>query len=279
MYRRLREINRRPSCFEEYTAADLWTDEHTSAQMLALHLDGSVDTSSRRTEFLDKSAKWMVSRFGLATGRAVADFGCGPGLYTWRLAASGARVTGIDFSERSIRYARELALRQGQRVEHVHADYLDFETDERFDLVTMIMCDYCALSREQRLGLLDTFRTRLNAGGAVLLDVYAIAAFAAGEEAATYAHHQGGFWSPEPHFVFQNTFKYQAERVLLDKYTIVEKARTRVVFNWLQCFDREGLRNEIEGQGLVIEEVLGDVAGGPFDPASPEFAVIARKPR
>lgn len=115
-------------------------------------------------------------------------------------------MTGIDFSERSIRYARELALRQGQLVEHVHADYLDFETDERFDLITMITCDYCALSREQRLGLLDTFPT-------------------------------------------------------------------------LQCFDSEGLRKEIEGQGLVIEEVLGDVAGGPFDPASPEFAVIARKPR
>ena len=70
--------------------------------------------------------------------------------------------------------------------------------------------------------------------------MYAIAAFAAGEEAATYAHRQGGFWSPEPHFVFQNTFKYQAERVLLDKYTIVEKARTRVVFNWLQCSTARG---------------------------------------
>lgn len=279
MYRRLWEVNRRPSCFEEYTAADLWTDEHTSAQMLALHLDGSVDISSRRTEFLDRSARWMVSRFGLAPGRAVADFGCGPGLYTSRLAASGARVSGIDFSERSIRYARELALRQGRPVEHVHADYLDFETDERFDLITMIMCDYCALGREQRLGLVDRFRTHLNPGGAVLLDVYAIAAFVAREEAATYAHHQGGFWSPEPHFVFQNTFKYQAERVLLDKYTIVEEARTRVVLNWLQCFDSEGLKAEIEGQGLVIEEVLGDVAGGAFDPASPEFAVIARKPR
>ena len=221
----------------------------------------------------------MVSRFGLATGRAVADFGCGPGLYASRLAASGARVTAIDFSERSIRYARELALRQGQLVEHVQADYLDFETDERFDLIALIMCDCCALSREQRLGLLDRFRTHLNADGAVLLDVYAIAAFAAGEEAATYAHRQGGFWSPEPHFVFQNTFKYQRSVSFSTSHHRREGAHAGGLQLASSGFDREGLRNEIEGQGLVIEEVLGDVAGGPFDPASPEFAVIARKPR
>ena len=36
MFRRLEEINRRPVPFGHYTAADLWTDEHTSSQMLAL---------------------------------------------------------------------------------------------------------------------------------------------------------------------------------------------------------------------------------------------------
>jgi 2-polyprenyl-3-methyl-5-hydroxy-6-metoxy-1,4-benzoquinol methylase len=34
----------------------------------------------------------------------IADFGCGPGLYTEKLAERGATVTGIDFSENSIRH-------------------------------------------------------------------------------------------------------------------------------------------------------------------------------
>ncbi len=113
----------------------------------------------------------------------------------------------------------------------------------------------------------------------MLLDAYSLSAFAAREEAATYAPNlQDGFWSAEPYFGFQNTFKYAAEHVVLDKYTIVEPARTRVVYNWLQYFDREALRQEIEGQGLVVEEFLGNVAGAAFDPAAHEFAAVVRKP-
>ena len=107
LYRQLQEINRRPVPFEDYTAAELWTDEHTSSRMLDHHLDGSSDVSSRNAEFMEKSAAWIVRRFRLAGGRSVADFGCGPGLYTTRLAESGADVTGVDFSERSLRYARK----------------------------------------------------------------------------------------------------------------------------------------------------------------------------
>jgi len=276
----LEEITRRPAVFERYTAGDLWTHEHTSLGMLRFHLDGSIDVASRNTQFIDKSAAWIVSRFGLDENKSVADFGCGPGLYTTRLAASGARTTGVDFSERSLAHARESARRERLTVNYVQANYLDFESDERFDLITLIMCDYSALSPNQRRVLLDTFFSHLKPGGAALLDVYSLCAFDARQEQASYGPNLlDGFWSSAPYFGFLNTFKYHEEKVVLDKYTIVEEARTRVVFNWLQCFDSEGLRKEIEGQGLVIEEVLGDVAGGAFDPASPEFAVIARKPR
>jgi SAM-dependent methyltransferase len=279
MYRHLREINRRPACFEQYTAADLWTDEHTSSKMRAFHLNGSIDVSSRKTEFIDRSAAWIISRFDLAEGRAIADFGCGPGLYTSRLAASGAAVTGIDFSERSIQYARELSLRQGLSIDHIQANYLEFESGKRFDLITMIMCDYCALSPAQRRVMLDKFRTHLTAGGALLLDVYSLSAFAAREETATYAPNlQDGFWSPEPYFGFMNTFKYEADHVVLDKYTIIEETRARIIYNWVQYFDRETLRTEIESQGLVVEEFLGNVAGTVYDPAGHEFAAVVRKP-
>lgn len=279
MYSYLQDINKRPGCFAHYTAAELWTDEHTSSKMLEFHLNGAIDVSSRKTDFIDRSAAWMISRFNLGKGKAVADFGCGPGLYTTRLAASGASVTGIDFSFRSIEYARETSIRQGLSIDHVNANYLEFESDKRFDLITMIMCDYCALSPVQRHRMLDKYRTCLLPGGALLLDVYSLNAFVARQEGATYAFRlQGGFWSSEPYFGFQNTFKYEPDHVVLDKYTIIEPTRTRVVFNWLQYFDHETLRSEIEGRGLLVEEFLGSVAGDEFDPASDEFAVLVRKP-
>ncbi len=279
MYRELQEINRRPAPFEHYTAPDLWTDEHTSARMLALHLDGTVDVASRKTAFIERSAAWIVSRFGLGEGRRVADFGCGPGLYTTRLAASGAEVTGIDFSPRSLRRARESASAAGLSIDYVCANYLDFASQKRFDLITLIMCDFCALGPDQRRLLLDKFRTQLKPGGTVLLDVYSLRAFEAREEQATYAPNLlSGFWSAAPYFGFLNTFKYPVEKVVLDKYTIVEEERVRVVYNWLQYFDVDTLKAEIEGGGLVVDEVLGDVAGANWNPAAEEFAIVARKP-
>ena len=212
------------------------------------------------------------------TGQIVGDFGCGPGLYTTRLAEKGANVTGIDFSERSIRYAKETALQKDLHIHYVRQNYLEFETDQRFDLIIMIMCDFCALSPAQRKTMLCKFHQLLKPGGSVLLDVYSLAAFDQKKEAATYEHNLlDGFWSPEHYYGFLNTFKYENEKVILDKYTIVEEARTRVVYNWLQYFNRDSITTEFEANGLKVEEVYSDVAGTPFRPDALEFAVEARK--
>lgn len=273
----LLEVNRRPEPFAEYTARELWTDPHTARQMLAYHLNETVDAASRNHSFLDRSADWIVSHFGLGAGATVADFGCGPGLYAQRLARAGLNVTGIDFSANSLRYARETAADEGLDIDYVEVDYLGFETDRRFDLVMMIMCDFCALSPDQRASLLRKFRSMLADGGAVLLDVYSPQMFDAREESATYAVNLlDGFWSPDEYFGFLNTFKYDEERVLLDKYTIVERDRTRRVFNWLQCFTPSELEREFADCGLQVVERWGDVAGGVYDPDASEFAIVAR---
>jgi SAM-dependent methyltransferase len=272
----LREVNRRPEPFAEYTARELWTDPHTSRKMLALHLDPGVDAASRNREFLDRSADWIAARFDLVPGAKIADFGCGPGLYAQRLARKGADVTAIDFSAGSLRYARDEAAREGLRIEYVQTDYLDFVTERRFDLIIMIMCDFCALSPKQRAVLLRRFRSFLAPGGRILLDVYSPAMLEAREEAAIYAPGlMDGFWSSEPYFGFLTTFKYERERVLLDKYTIVERDRVRRIFNWLQCFTPAALESEFTDCGLQVVERWGDVAGSPFDPDASEFAVVA----
>ena len=273
----LLEVDRRPEPFGEYTARELWTDRHTSKQMLGYHLNESVDAASRNHAFIDRSVDWIVSHFGLDPGAEVADFGCGPGLYAHRLAARGLDVTGIDFSAHSLAYAREQAASAGLRIEYVEADYLGFESDRRFDLITLIMCDFCALSRDQRARLLRGFRSMLSESGAILLDVYGPAMFDARDENATYARNLlDGFWSPDEYFGFLNTFKYDDYRLLLDKYTIVERSRTRRIFNWMQCFAPSELENEFAECGLRVVERWGDVAGGTYDPDATEFAVVAK---
>jgi SAM-dependent methyltransferase len=278
MYNELKEINSRPEPFQFYTANALWTDEHTSQEMLEYHLDESRDLASRKKDFIDRSIQWIVSHFGIDMKTSIADFGCGPGLYTTLFAERKADVTGIDFSERSIRYAKETAARKALDIDYVCLDYLEFETEKRFDLITMIMCDFCALSPIQRKKMLTRLHSLLNTDGSVLLDVYSLSAFDQREEVSTYEHMQlNGFWSKEDYYGFLNTFKYDEEKVILDKYTIIEEARTQTVYNWLQYFSPDALRKEFDENGFKIDEFYSDVAGKAFNSKSTEFAIVARK--
>ncbi|MCP4216703.1 MAG: methyltransferase domain-containing protein [bacterium] len=281
MFKLLEEINSRPEPFQFYTADELWTDEYTSEQMLKYHLNGDVDLSSRNKNFIEKSTQWIASQFQLDSGKKVIDFGCGPGLYTTRLAEAKADVTGIDFSQRSLEYARDTAKKKGLEINYVRQNYLDFETEDRFDLITMIMCDFCVLSPAQRQTLLKKFHTLLKPGGSVLLDVYSLHTFSQKEEAVTYE--EGllyGFWSPDKYYGFLNTFKYEEAKVMLDKFTIIEAERKRVIYNWLQHFSRESLCREFEAAGFQVAEIYSDVAGTPYkdNGESPEIAIVAKKP-
>ncbi len=278
MFDQLEQINSRPDPFEFYTAADLWTDDHTSKQMLACHLNADIDVSSRRGEFIDRSVAWIGSHFNVGTDTRIADFGCGPGLYANRLAKLGARITGIDFSERSIEHAGAVAAQAGLNVAYINQDYLEFETEDCFDIILMIMCDFCALSPAQRMTLLERFQAILAPGGSVLLDVYSLSAFEHREEAVSYEENLlNGFWSHEKYYGFLTTFKYEDVSVVLDKYTIVEARRTRTVYNWLQYFSRESLQSEFEKAGFTRHEFHGNVAGAPFAEAASEFAIVGQR--
>lgn len=278
MFTELEAINARPKPFEFYTADELWTDEHTSKQMLKFHLNQEIDLSSRNTEFINRSVDWIVNQFGVGEGTKIADFGCGPGLYTTLLAGWNADVTGIDFSERSIQYAEKTAKEKGLDVRYINQNYLEIETKNKFDLILLIMCDYCALSPKQRKKLLKKFNDLLYPGGSVLLDVYSLEAFSHREEKAIYeANLLDGFWSAKPYYGFLNTFVYDKEKIALDKYTLFERGRTRTVYNWLQYFSQESLLSELNASGFEVQGTYANVAGALFGPNTNEFAMVARK--
>jgi SAM-dependent methyltransferase len=277
-YGKLESLMVRPKPFEFYTADVLWTDPHIATQMLKSHLDQDTDAASRRLGFVDRSVEWMRSHFGIGPGIRIADFGCGPGLYATRLAASDADVTGIDFSRGSLRYARESADSGGLTVDFVHADYLEFESKKRFDLIIMIYCDFCALSPAQRSSLLGIFAHHLESGGAVFLDVCSEAAYGGLEEKSSWVYSRGGgFWSAEDYFEFLVTHKYDSERVVLDRYAVVTPSRDFTIYNWLQFYDRERLVDEFGRNGFRIESCYANVAGDPYSPDGPEIAVVARR--
>lgn len=278
MFNELADINKKPKPFEFYTTEDLWTNEHTSKKMLELHLNESVDAASRNSNTINQSVSWIFNHFKLNPTSSIIDFGCGPGLYTNKFAARGVSVTGVDFSKRSIDYAQNAASEKGLKVKYILKNYIQFDTDEQYDLITMIMCDFSALSPTHRRIMLEKFKKLLKPNGRILLDVYSLAFFNKKQEFAAYEFNSmDNFWSPEDYYCFINTMKYDDIKVCLDKYTIIEKKQKRVVYNWFQCFSKDTIRKEFEENGLIIDEYYSDVSGQDYNSESLEFAVVAIK--
>ncbi|HOD16379.1 MAG TPA: class I SAM-dependent methyltransferase [Spirochaetota bacterium] len=276
MYHELVNINSRPKPFEYYSAPELWTDDYTSQKMLAYHLNEHVDISSRNHQFIESSSQWIIDHFRLNDTSKLLDLGCGPGLYATRFARHGIKVTGIDFSPRSIEYARQSAARDIIPVEYINTNYLEYEITGTYDLIIMIMCDFCALSPAQRKGMLAKCKKALLPGASILLDVYSLQAYNSINEKAIYEFNQfEKFWSPHDYYAFVNTFKYDTEKVILDKYTIIEESRIRTIYNWLQYYDLNSLKNEFEENGLKLIEKYSNVSGAEFKNDSQEFAIVA----
>jgi len=206
----------------------------------------------------------------------VLDLGCGPGLYSNRLAALGANVTGVDFSTRSIDFARDTAPAGPGRATYLHGNYLDVAIDGTFDVALMIFCNFCALGPQERGHLLRRLWTLLTPGGRFIFDVYGLTALAHRPERTAFtANAAGGFWSPDAYFEFLTSFVYDDDRVTLDKFDIIESNCSRTICNWLQHYDVPALDEELRGHGFELTELLADLAGAPFDSEDAEFAVVS----
>lgn len=82
---------------------------------------------------------WIDAAIGLS-GKRVLDVGCGGGLLSEGMAARGAKVTGIDLSEKPLGVARLHLLESGQKVDYrkISAEQMAAEMPGAFDAVTCL---------------------------------------------------------------------------------------------------------------------------------------------
>ncbi len=81
--------------------------------------------------------EWINARAPLA-GKTVADIGCGGGILAESMAKKGARVTGIDLSEKALKVADLHSLESGVQVryEMISAEDLAAREPASYDIVT-----------------------------------------------------------------------------------------------------------------------------------------------
>lgn len=79
-------------------------------------------------------------------------------MYAERLFKKGYKITGIDFSKRSINYAMHKARERNQDINYIYKNYIEINYNNEFELVTLIYCDFVVLSDEHRAILLKKLK-------------------------------------------------------------------------------------------------------------------------
>jgi SAM-dependent methyltransferase len=165
MYNNLLDLLKKPALWQR-SSEPFWDDEHISKGMLEAHLNPEWDAASRKHSYIDRSAQWLSTVIPAQAKNL--DLGCGPGLYTKRLSDRGYDVIGMDYSKRSIAYAKS----QDAKTEYIYKSYLELDYADMFDAVTLIYCDYAALTPDERRTLIAKVYQALKAGGLFIMDVF-----------------------------------------------------------------------------------------------------------
>ncbi len=270
MYKILNSLLTKPALYER-TPEKFWNDPHISKGMLETHLNTDTDAASRNPEFIDRSVEWIISL--LPDGASLLDIGCGPGLYTKRFAEHGISVTGLDFSERSITYARE----HDAKSDYVLMDYLQMDYDNAFDMITLIWWDYGALIPGERINLLQRVHRALKPGGIFILDVSTPKYISRLSESTSWeVCQQGGFWSAEPYVCLNSQYCY-SESISIHRHVIFEVIAVHCYNIWNTSFTKESLLHEVIPTGFASAGFYGDVAGKPYDDESETLCAVFKK--
>jgi SAM-dependent methyltransferase len=206
-----------------------WHDPDFSRRMLVQHLDPGHDRASRRPEIIDTHVGWIFEEvLGGRPGR-VLDLGCGPGLYTERLAGLGCRCVGIDFSPAAIDHARTTAAAAGLDCTYLLEDLTTADPGTGFDVVLFLFGEINVFPRAVAADLLARARRALDPGGRIVVEASTFAAVAAAQtEPPTWYTSHGGLMSPAPHLVLMEQAWDERLAVARTRFLVVDAATARV---------------------------------------------------
>lgn len=271
----LSELQTRPAPFTPGEPL-FWDDPHISGQMLATHLDPDTDLASRRPETIDKSVGWIMATLGLEPGDRLIDLGCGPGLYASRFAQLGIEVTGVDYSRRSIEYARNYSEMMSLDITYRYENYLNLADEDAYDAAVLIFGDYCVLDPESRLQLLRNIHRAVKPNGKFVMDVTSPNLVHHQKDKCSWYAADAGFWRPTPHLVLENGFKYP-DMIYLDQYIVIdEDGRVTVYRNWFQDFNREMIVEELKETGFDVLSLWSDLIGTPYNNDTEWIGVVSQ---
>ena len=257
-----------------------WNDPDFSRRMLNEHLSQEHDAASRRFEIIDKHVKWIHNQVLKGNPTRILDLGCGPGLYTNRLAKLGHRCVGIDFSPASIAYAREQAEEAGLECTYIQQDIRTADYGDEYGLVMSIFGEFNVFRPVEARGILERAYHALVPGGFLLLEPHTFEAVRKiGEQPCSWYSAEKGLFSDEPHLCLQERFWDTEENVAIDRYYIIDAVTGEVARHSAstQAYTDEEYRSLLAECGFGNMAFYSSLDGSTSSSGSDLIGVLSQK--
>jgi SAM-dependent methyltransferase len=257
-----------------------WNDPEFSARMLAEHLSQAHDKASRRFEKIDRQVAWIQMQLLAAGPARILDLGCGPGLYTSRLARLGHACIGIDFSPASITYARQQASQENLPCTYQQEDLRQAGFGQGFDLVMLIFGELNVFRPADARAILAKAWEALADGGNLLLEPHTCAAVEKmGRAPASWYSTEQGLFSTRPYLCLSENFWDETSQAAIKRHYIVETDSNQVTryAQSLQAYTETQYQSLLEACGFTGVTFYPSLLGVADPEQNDMIAIVARK--
>jgi SAM-dependent methyltransferase len=253
-----------------------WNDPGFSQRMLLEHLSQEHDAASRRIETIEKHVEWIQHSVLSGQPAKILDLGCGPGLYTSRLARLGHECVGIDFSPASISYAKERARVDNLRCSYTQQDIRVADYGAGYGLVMFIFGEFNTFTLADARSIIVKGYQALSDNGLLLLEVHTFAAVRASvEQPSSWYSTESGLFSDRPHICLTENFWEPQQNVATRRYFILDGLTGNVTWHAgsMQAYTNEQYQSLWEESGFR-EVVFYPSLKGDIDRSQSDFTVI-----
>ena len=254
-----------------------WNDPAFSRRMLKEHLTQDHDAATRRLVTVDRHVKFINEQVLTRPAARILDLGCGPGLYSHRLARLGHSVRGIDFSPASVEYARHVAESEGLDCAYTLNDVrAEPFGQQEYDLVMFIFGEFNVFCPADARLILEKAHAALRPGGQLLLETSTASSLhEIGIRPPGWYTVENGLFSDRPHLMLEESFWNEEARVAINRYMVVDAATAAVTrySSSYQAYSEAQLSGLLHENGFGLIRIYPSLTGE--EEGSDFFAVVA----
>lgn len=219
-----------------------------------------------------KEAEFMLSYFHLNKESKVLDLMCGYGRHAIALARNGVQVTAVDNLEAYISELNETVIAENLPVKPILQKALDFETDEKFDLIICMGNSFNFFSPEEASKLLSFISQSLKPSGHFLINSWSISEIA-------FKTFRENSWSvlDNKKFLVSSKMLFPPTRIETESIIISPDGSSEEKTGIDYIYSLNEMEFMIQNTGLIMQQAYSIPGKKPFSFGDPRVYIIAQK--